>query len=340
MKSPSALIAILLACPCCCAQARQPAPSQHPIISTTSALVLADVITLNMKTGLPDKDLKKDDFLVFDNGKPMQIETFDTGAHFDTRPVDLWLIVICNEGAAIPEFPVENQTRDKRSASFVGKENLFRPGLDHLDKNDRVGVAHWCDNGDAAIDLSPSQDRDLAISTLARTLRPIDFMVTERPQLRDGELACQRMLHLVLENAHEANPQPLPVLVFLQSDWTGMPRDELEELVTGILETSGIIFGIKDQGVPDAPALRFEQGAIFHYLAAETGGQYFAASPNHYSAALSEILLQLHFRYQLGFRPPALDGKVHQLTIKLTKDAQQRHKSVRLRSRPEYVPKP
>jgi len=41
------------------------------------------------------------------------------------------------------------------SAQFVGKEALFRPALDHLDEQDMVGVAHWCDNGETELDLRP-----------------------------------------------------------------------------------------------------------------------------------------------------------------------------------------
>jgi hypothetical protein len=52
------------------------------------------------------------------------------------------------------------------------------------------------------------------------------------------------------------------------------------------------------------------------------------------------ILLQLHFRYELGFIPPAIDGKHHNLRVELTKEAKDNHKGVRLRYRPEYIPVP
>jgi hypothetical protein len=43
-----------------------------------------------------------------------------------------------------------------------------------------------------------------------------------------------------------------------------------------------------------------EQKEVAHYIATETAGQYFEATPDTYSGALQEILLQLHFRYELG----------------------------------------
>jgi len=46
----------------------------------------------------------------------------------------------------------------------------------------------------------------------------------------------------------------------------------------------------------------------------------------------------LHFRYELGFIPPTIDGKRHELKVELTKEAKKEHKRVRLRFRPEYIP--
>lgn len=81
-----------------------------------------------------------------------------------------------------------------------------------------------------------------------------------------------------------------------------------------------------------------EQAKIMHYMAKHSGGQYFSASPSGYAAALEAILTQLHFRYELGFIPPAIDGKRHDLRVDLTKEAKEKHKGVRLKFRPEYIP--
>jgi hypothetical protein len=81
-----------------------------------------------------------------------------------------------------------------------------------------------------------------------------------------------------------------------------------------------------------------EQGAISHYVAEQTGGQYFSAPPQGYAAALDMILMQLHFRYELGFIPLKVDGKRHELKVELTDTAHGGHKGVRLRFRPEYIP--
>jgi hypothetical protein len=299
--------------------------SAQATIRVQSSLVLVDVISQDPRNGLPVRDFKKEDFRVFDDKHEVPVSSFDAGARYDTRPFILWLVVICNEGGKIGG-----------SAEFVGKELFFRPAFDHLDKNDRVGVAHWCDNGETQIDLPPTEDRDRPIRVLAETIKPIPFHVGGSSNLV-GEETYRKMIRLLIQDAHRRNPQPLPVIVFLDGDYTGQPRSELDQVVGDILETSGIVFGIKDELAPPVPLLsNGEQGQISHYMAEQTGGQYFSAAAEGYAAALDGILVQLHFRYELGFIPPVIDGKRHKLRVELTE--REKYRGVRLRFRPEYIP--
>ena len=310
---------------------QQPSASpQTPTLRVQSSLVLVDIISQDPKTGLPVRDFKKEDFRVFDNRHEVRISTFDAGAQYDTRTIALWLVVICNEGG-LPEFGA--------SAEFVGRESLFRPALDHLGSHDSVGVAHWCDNGETQLDLLRTEDRDSAIRVLAETLKPIPFEGGTSVTDETGEHAFRKLIRLIIRDAYGRNPKPLPVIVFLHGDHTGQPHEELNKLVDDFLETSGIVFGIKDYRAPNLHLIG-EQSKIMHYMAKHTGGQYFSAAPSGYAAALDTILTQLHFRYEIGFIPAAIDGKRHELRVELTKKAKAEHKGVRLRFRPEYIPVP
>ena len=51
-----------------------------------------------------------------------------------------------------------------------------------------------------------------------------------------------------------------------------------------------------------------------HHMAKHTGGEYFSVPPSGYEASLEAILVQLHFCYERGFIPPAIDGKRHELS--------------------------
>jgi hypothetical protein len=309
------------------AQQPEQAGSAQTKIRVQSSLVLVDVISQDPKNGLPVRDFKKEDFRVFDNGNEVPIASFDSGAHNDTRPYIIWLVVICNEGG-----------KTGGSAEFVGQESYFRPALDHLNKQDAVGVAHWCDNGETRLDLLPTEDRETPIRVLAETIQPISFHIGGDSDAV-GEVTYRKMLRLIIQDAHRRNPQPLPVVIFLDGDHTGQERSELDQVADDLLETSGIVFGIKDERAPKVFGLPIgEQSQISHYMAKQTGGQYFTAAAEGYAAALDKIFMQLHFRYELGFIPPTIDGKRHKLKVELTKEAHAEYKGVRLRFRPEYIP--
>jgi hypothetical protein len=128
------------------------------------------------------------------------------------------------------------------------------------------------------------------------------------------------------------------VIVFLHGDHTGQPHRQLNELVDDFLETSGIVFGIRDARSPNLHFVIGEQAKIMHYMAKHTGGEYFSVPPSEYEKTLQTILMQLHFRYELGFIPPAIDGRRHELRVELTKSAKAEHKGLRLKYRPEYIP--
>src|SRR5882757_5545784 len=68
--------------------------STVPVIRVQSSLVLVDVIGQNPKNGLPIRNFQKEDFRIWDDGQEVSIASFDAGAHFNTRPVILWLVVI------------------------------------------------------------------------------------------------------------------------------------------------------------------------------------------------------------------------------------------------------
>jgi hypothetical protein len=284
---------------------------------------LLDVIALN--NGLPDKTLKQGDFRVFDNGRPVSIKTFDTGAQFTTRPLAVWFIVQCK----MPDWESEG------SGFFAGRMSLFEPALKYLEKQDTVAVAHWCDDGQAKLDLLPTRNLEEAPTALEQVLAPMPDQTNVHN--RTGELALQKALQLIIAATRSSRPEPLPVVIFLYGDHSGMPRSEVDHFVNELLETSAIGFGLKDKRSPHLRWLPGEQKEVAHYIATETGGQYLSVSPETYATGLEEILQQLHYRYQLGFRPQAFDGKRHKLTVKLTDAAKNQHKGVRLHYRSGYV---
>jgi len=299
---------------------------QSPVtIRTSSNLVLVDVVAL--KNGLPEKTLTRKDFQLFDNGSTVPIKTFDAGAQATTRPLAIWLVVQCR----MPNWESQG------SGFFAGQFNRFLPALEHLETSDSVGVAHWCDNGDAQLDLRPTANTEEATAAAERVLS-----VSPNPGNHDrtGELALQKTLQLIVDATRSSKPEPLPVIIFLYGDWSGMPRSEADHFIGELLETSAVAFGLRDQRSPHIWWLPGEQRQVAHYVASQTGGEYLDVTPASYGAGLEQILQQLHFRYELGFQPSVLDGRRHKLSVKFADSAKNRYKSVRLRYRAAYVPVP
>ena len=301
--------------------AQQPAITFH----TSSDLVLVDVIARNARNGLPDKSLTRSDFEVFDNGHPVLIKSFDNGAQFTTRALALWFVVLCN---------MQGYEREG-SGLFQGQISLFKPALRYLEKQDTVAVAHWCDDGQSNLDLLPTRNVDRAATVLEQVLGPIP---NTKDHDRAGELALQKTLQLIIDATRSAKPEPVPIVIFLYGDHSGMPKSEANHFIDELLETSAIVYGLRDRRSPGIWFLPGEQKEVAHYIASETGGQYLDVTPHTYASGLEEILQQLHFRYELGFTPEALDGQRHKLTVKLAEAARNQHKGVRLRYRAAYVP--
>jgi hypothetical protein len=302
------------------------------VLHVHTSMTLVDVVAEETKTAQHSRalitDLKKDDFRVLDNGREMPIEAFDAGITRTASPVALWLIVQCNMG-----FPVEWASMFMR-----GRTQLLRPALLHLNKDDVVGVAHWCDNEDAKIDLQPTRDVDAALATIETIFRG-RVPPENNPA---GERAMPRMMELALANVANTKPARVPVFLFLYGDHNAAYAETADRILKDLLQTSAIVFGLNDQDLHYNPANFSDGGKVWHlvhYYSTETGGQYYSTShPELFSGALDYMLTQMHLRYVLGFKPLKLDGKRHVLRVELTQEAKRRYHDPELRFRTEYIP--
>jgi hypothetical protein len=327
---------------------QEPSPAQVPTFRVDTQLALVDVVAEIKEKSLHTRalltELKKDDLRVFDNGQEVAIRSFDIGAHYETRPIALWLIVQCNNGDP-PEW---------NSGFLRNRTQLLKPALAGMHIDDAIGVAHWCDDGTASVDLPTRGDPGAAVAA-------VDGVISGHAVLeenRNSEVAMRKMIRMVLDNVHQATPQRLPVFLFLygddcgsreassrrflHGDYCGTHEDEAHRIIEDVLETSGMVFGMNDNGHPYNAEDMFRDGKVFHlvhYYSQETGGQFYSTTdPRLFSAALDYILLQIHLRYTIGFKPLVIDGKRHTLKVELTKQAAKRFPGAELRFRREYVP--
>jgi hypothetical protein len=322
--TPLAYVILLLVTLSAVSIAQAPSGNAGPGQKTPALLHLVDVLTMDTKTGLPATTLQRDDFEIYDNRQLVTVETFSNSVQYKTRPLAVWFALICNQ----LKF-------DQRGSGFVrGKTAHLRPALDEMDKNDRIGVAHWCDSGASAIDVALTRDRQAPLDA-------IETLMSRPPTMyeyEEGEPAFKHMVQMIVDASREPD-HPVPVVIMIHGDSAGMYRKDLDPIRDLLLERSAFVYGLNDGSYTptDRSSLTYQE-PMLHWLAVETGGQWFSVKPELFGAALKEVLQQLHFRYTLGFKPLSLDGKRHEVTVKLTQRAKQQNKNVKIRYRPAYIP--
>jgi hypothetical protein len=275
------------------------------------------------------QSLRAADFQLLDGHTRLPISTFASASSGTARPLSLWFVVQC------PELRYESSG----SGFMVGKTDTLTPALQKLHQKDTVGVAHWCDDGKFAVDLAPAADRLAPAATLQSVL--------SAPAVQTGTQSGQDALRGVILQTQEismsTDADAIPVLIFLYGDVSGMYEDELNDTLEHVLQTSGIIYELDNGAI--SVQKKFVVGArarghVIHYLSEKTGGRVLSTWSADYGKELDRIIEELHSRCQLGFLPPAPDGRQHELQIKFSDEARKRLKTVDLRYPSAYMASP
>ncbi len=316
------------------AQAPNPAAAAQPQATLTLVDGVAEQEDPSTHAPVLLTQLKKEDFRLFDNRKEVAIQSFSAGA--DARPIALWLIVQCNTG--IPA--------DFGSLFIKGSLQDIKPSLQHLGQQDLLGVAHWCDDGQARIDMAPGTDVDAALSAVDQVLGPKVANANDRA----GMQAMLHMVNMAVESTKNAKPsggatQPyMPVFLFLNGDQGGTDSREANTIIEALMESSGMVYGLGEVELHHDVLEDVGSGQTYnqvHYYCRTTGGQFYSTTQtNLFPPTIDYIISQLHARYTLGYQPAKMDGKPHELRVELTKEAQSRFPKTTPRFRIECIPKP
>jgi hypothetical protein len=318
------LVSTLFPGRCAHPQARSSTPASVP--------ALIDVIVTDKHANAAAQGLTQGDFQVFDGRNPIAISSFAHAPDFPPRPLVVWFIVQC------PLEGIASSWVSNGSGFMKGKTTSFAPVLQKLQSNDTVGVAHWCDDGTLGVDLLPTRDRDAPSASLQTVLNAP--MV--RPTTVSGMDALHAMVLRVRDTSQRATPGSLPVLIFLYGDHGGMYNDEANDMLDQPLGPLPLVYGINNGAVSVQKLQLHSQNWLYvvHYLSDKTGGVVLSTWHGTYDVELDHILTELQGRYQLGFIPPALDGKQHELRIKLSDNARNKLKSADLRYASTFLASP
>jgi len=272
----------------------------RPLLMTVAALALSAVVTGQQQptfksgtrtvpiyatvtdaTGRLVPDLVRDDFEVWDNGKPVPLTVFDNAV----QPISV-VVMLDTSGSMTMNFDLLKEAATQFAIRLL--------------PTDKARIGSFSDK----IRIKPAEftsDRD----ELVRILRD-DIDYGNPTRLWDAADAGMTALKDVEGRR--------VVLVFTDGADTFSDRSEGDVMARArdgefLIYAIGLRSQLRGQGVtkPD-PGLR--------KVAEETGGGYFELGrTDELNSTFTRVASELHSQYVLGFSPSTLDGKVHKLDV-------------------------
>jgi Ca-activated chloride channel family protein len=237
--------------------------------------------TVTDATGRLVPDLERDDFEVWDNGKPVPLTVFDNAV----QPIAV-VVMLDTSGSMTMNLDLLKEAATQFAIRLLPE--------------DRARIGSFSDK----IRIKPADftsDRD----ELIRILRD-DIDYGNPTRLWDATDAGMTALKDIEGRR--------VVLVFTDGKDTWSDRSEGDVMARAregefLIYAIGLRSQLRGQGVtqPD-PGLR--------KVAEETGGGYFELGrTDELNSTFTRVASELHSQYVLGFSPTALDGKVHKLEV-------------------------
>lgn len=253
--------------------------------------------TVKLKNGTVARDLTKDDFELFEDGKPREISVFSRSI----QPLSVALVLDHSGSTAMQFADVTSAAQE-----FIG----------HLLRGDRASISSlvW--------DCHPFSDNMRSLMTLLEMRLPSDYgspiwAATDRAM---SSLAGEGGRHviLLLSDGQDNQPQQPSALAAMAPPM---------ELLSGPCAFAGPMEYRSAKDVIN----RAERDAIMVYtvsvgdgtgelntIAKQTGASYQKLSEyNELKGAFRSIADELHLQYLLGFSPTFTDGKMHKIEVKV-----------------------
>jgi Ca-activated chloride channel family protein len=243
-------------------------------------------------------DLTRDDFEVFDNGRPQEITIFDN----EVRPITV---------AVMLDTSVSMTHR--LDDLYAGAEQFLLRLLPH----DKAAVGAFNDKVEFASGFT--SDRNSLVSGLKR----LDF---------GNETRLYDAVHASLDELENVEGRKVILLFTDGADFRSRLSSgrALERARDAEVMIYGI--GLETEFFNGQSVVRSKPDSILNRFATETGGGYFDLKKDaDLNASFTRIAQELRSQYLLGFSPAALDGKVHKLEVRAKRPG------LKTRSRRSYV---
>jgi Ca-activated chloride channel family protein len=243
-------------------------------------------VTVTDREGRLVPDLTREDFRIFDEQKPQEVVVFNN----EVQPITAVLML-------------------DTSASMTGSLDLAKRAAEQfllrLLPDDRAVVGAF--NDKIEFEGSFTGDRD----ALVATLKDLDFGNGTR--LYDATDESLSFLQGI---------EGRRVIVLLTDGEDFGSREDAGDVQDRARAEEVMIYGIgmQTEYFNGQRRVRSNPDRALKRMADETGGGYFRLDDtDQLTSTFTRVAQELHSQYVLGFVPQTLDGKVHKLTVQVTK---------------------
>ncbi|MEN3339657.1 MAG: Ca-activated chloride channel [Acidobacteriota bacterium] len=301
--------------------------AQDPVFRS-GARTVAVYVTVSDAQGRIVPDLTREDFEVYDNGKPQTITLFESGV----QPITI-VLMLDRSGSMISNFRLVRSAAEQfvsqllpgdkaRIGSFSNRIQLD-PQTFTSSKRDLIEILRT-----ELQDAGPTplwNAVNVAITALQHQEgRRVILMFTDgidRP-MNSHSIS----LNEVMKNAEEHDVMVFTIGLESRSYFPARRGGVGRGPSVGAMGTPGGVGQPPEFEKPDAGLPR---------IALATGGGYFElTSANNLGATFTRVADELHRQYSLGFTPAAFDGKTHRLEVRV------RRPGLKPRARKTYVARP
>jgi VWFA-related protein len=306
--------------------ARVPAQQPQTPVFTTGARTVAVFATVTNAAGRLVPDLAKDDFTIEDNGKRQALTVFSN----DIQPITI-VMLLDRSGSMKPNFDLEEQAAE----AFVGAMgSADKARIGSFSSRIQIDPDDFTSDRNALLkilrnDLQPEGPTPLwnAVNTgidklLLEPGRRVVLVFTDGVDMPLNFSNGNKSLKDVMKRAEEHD---IMVYAIGLAGENGMPSGgrTVDRSGRGGLGAPGPF------GVPGGGGIGASSGGRLEAekpdeglpkIAAATGGGYFElTSARNLASTFARVADELHHQYALGFTPEKLDGKMHDLTVRLSR---------------------
>ena len=288
-------------------------------------LVVLDALVMQKKTGRVVGNLKKDDFLLSEDGVGQLI------THFSQDTFPLSVILLVDRGGCLDPFG------EKVRAATLDALGRLRP-------QDEVALMAYYDQ----VDL---------IEGFGRDPKRIAAALDRMPPAREEAAHCLNKAfydaaQYMIRAGNPVGRRVIIVITGVTSNFDCPDGPSSKEAAHAVYESGSVVCGL----IPKSPVQRLENG-ISHLgtrlgglfkvpsisiskLADETGGEVMDDKPENLDRAFNTLMEHLRTRYSIGFvsSNKKRDGSVRKLKLELAKTARQKQPSdTVVKTRRNYV---